>query len=96
MITALFNHEVSMKFNIFAFYIGIVLTAVGLLIGLPLLIWGDQNIGMYFLTMIAPLGFLLWFAGFIGGIALRPHEDRMQSDIDARKKAEEYQRTVPD
>lgn len=85
-----------MRFNTIIFYVGIFLTAIGLLVGFPLIFWGNQNIGMYFLSMIAPLGFLLFFTGFIGAIALRPHEDRMKSDIKSRQQAENYQRTVPD
>lgn len=85
-----------LKFNTIIFYLGIVLTAIGVLIGFPLIFWGNQDIGMYFVTMIGPLGFLLFFTGFIGAIAFRPHTDRLKSDVESRKKAEEYQRTVPD
>lgn len=85
-----------LKFNTAIFYIGIVITAIGVLIGFPFIFWGNQDVGMYFVSMIAPIGFLLFFTGFIGAVALRPHEERMKSDIESRKKAEHYQRTVPD
>ncbi len=85
-----------LKFNTIIFYLGIALTAIGVLVGFPLIFWGNQDAGMYFVTMIGPLGFLLFFTGFIGAIAFRPHTDRMQSEVESRKKAEAYQRTVPD
>lgn len=85
-----------LKFNNAIFYLGIFITAIGVFIGFPLIFWGNQNIGMYFVSMIAPMGFLLFFTGFVGSIALRPHEERIKSDIESRKKAEDYQRTVPD
>ncbi|ELV07738.1 hypothetical protein PE074_02090 [Wohlfahrtiimonas chitiniclastica] len=85
-----------LKFNTFIFYLGIFLTGLGLVVGLPLIIIGYQDVGMYLTTMIAPLGFLLFFTGFIGAVALRPHEERIKSDVESRQKAEKYQRTVPD
>lgn len=85
-----------LKFNTFIFYLGIILTGVGVLVGFPFIFWGNQDVGMYFVSMIAPIGFLLFFTGFIGAIAFRPHSDRVKSDVDSRKKAENYQRTVPD
>lgn len=85
-----------LKFNTIIFYLGIALTAIGVLIGFPLIFWGNQDIGMYLVSMIAPIGFLLFFTGFIGAIAFRPHSDRIKSDVESRKKAESYQRTVPD
>lgn len=85
-----------LKFNTAIFYIGIFLTALGLFVGFPFIFWGNQNIGMYFVSMIAPLGFLLFFTGFIGAVALRPHEERIKEDVESRLKAEKYQRSVPD
>ncbi|MGL4675080.1 MAG: hypothetical protein ACRCXK_09485 [Wohlfahrtiimonas sp.] len=85
-----------LKLNTIMFYVGIVLTAIGVLVGFPFIFWGNQDVGMFFVTMIGPLGFLLFFTGFIGAIAFRPHTDRMQSEVESRKKAEAYQRTVPD
>lgn len=85
-----------LKFNTFIFYLGIFLTGLGLVVGLPLIIIGYQDVGMYLTTMIAPLGFLLFFTGFIGAVALRPHEERIKADVESRQKAEKYQRTVPD
>ena len=85
-----------LKFNTIIFYLGIALTAIGVFIGFPLIFWGNQDIGMYLVSMIAPIGFLLFFTGFIGAIAFRPHADRVKSDVESRKKAENYQRTVPD
>lgn len=84
------------KFNTIILYVGIVLTAIGMLIGFPMIIWSNQDIGMYFVSMVTPIGFLLLFTGFIGNIALRPHSHRNKRDYEEHKKAESYQRSVPD
>ena len=81
--------------NKFLFYAGMIASVLGTLIGIPMLIFGNQQIGLYLVTMVVPFGFLIWFTGFIAYTFLRPNSQREKDDR-AHDEAQRYQRQAPD
>ncbi len=81
--------------NKFMFYAGMMISLIGTLIGIPVLIFGSQKVGIYLVTICVPFGFLLWFTGFVAYTFLRPNDMRRKDD-QAHSEAEQYQRRVPD
>lgn len=81
--------------NKFMFYAGMIISVIGTVIGLPMLILGQKTIGIYLVTIFVPIGFLMWFAGFVAYTFLRPNSLREQDDR-AHNEAQKYQRQVPD
>lgn len=59
--------------NKFMFYAGMIISVIGTVIGLPMLILGQKTIGIYLVTIFVPIGFLMWFAGFVAYTFLRPN-----------------------
>lgn len=81
--------------NKFFFYAGMIVSVIGTLVGIPMLIFGDQTIGLYLVTIAVPFGFLFWFTGFVAYTFLRPNSSREQDDK-AHEEALKFQRQVPD
>jgi len=82
-----------LKFNMFVYYLGIILTTVGCVVGLPMLMFGENfiyEIGKYMVTMVVPFGFLLWFSGFTAYQLIRPNGYRKEDEDKV------YHRQVPD
>ncbi|MHC5224672.1 hypothetical protein [Ignatzschineria sp. LJL83] len=81
--------------NKFLFYAGMIVSVIGTLVGIPLLIFGEKTIGLYLVTIVVPIGFLLWFTGFVAYTFLRPNSNR-EEDERAHAEAQKFQRSVPD
>lgn len=81
--------------NKFMFYAGMIISIIGTVVGLPMLILGQKTIGIYLVTIFVPVGFLMWFSGFVAYTFLRPNSLREKDDR-AHDAAQRYQRQVPD
>lgn len=77
-----------LRFHQIVFIVGCLLTAVGTLIGLPILMLGYQDLGKS-MIMFAPLGMLLMFAGLVV-ITLHP------SQTHSHQKKHSQQGKMPD
>ena len=82
-------------FNKIMFYVGMAASIIGTFVGIPLLMLGQQTIGLYLVTILVPFGFLMWFVGFVAFTFLRPDSLRREDDR-AHDEAQRYQRQVPD
>ncbi len=86
-----------LKFNEIVYYIGMIMTLIGLFVGIPALILGYQALGKYMTTILVPFGFLLWFTGFTAYTLIRPNVREGESEMpEALKERQRYQREMPD
>lgn len=90
-----------LKLNQYMHYIGMTLTIIGTVVGIPALMIGEsgstlQDIGQYLVTILVPFGFLLWFTGFVGFTLIRPNEMRTRDDKAHEKGQIDYRKQVPD